>query len=180
MVSCSTSAGQYIDTTAGTFRSGSIHPSYGYGTVHHWAIGIQAVLGNVTAFQQVPNYFSAMSICNLPEGPLSPGTPWGMMIELQAAEGPALGVYTLLFNSSGQLQDNNTTLIAVLGPAIISWFKISFEEWCELIGRTFYVLYWLYLADLGQTSDFQNYTFSNRSFGYLWRYVQHFHERNTL
>ena len=40
-----------------------------------------------------------------------------------------------------------------------SLFTHAHGGWLEAIGRTFYVLYWLYLADLGQTSVIYSDTF---------------------
>ena len=61
------------------------------------------------------------------------------------AESPELN-FDLTFNSTGQFQDDFTT-VPVLESQIANSSGISFAEWYEVIGRTVYVLYWLYLAD---------------------------------
>jgi len=58
------------------------------------------------------------------------------------------------FTTIGEI--NSTTDEIALNQtfsAILDNGKFNFEQVWELIGRTFYLLYWLYLADLGQTSE---------------------------
>jgi len=55
------------------------------------------------------------------------------------------------------VQNDVTELGAVLEPGIKTGLNITFGEWCEFMGRTFYVLYWLRLADLGQVSAIDNF-----------------------
>jgi hypothetical protein len=91
-----------------------------------------------------------MYMCANPE-PIPSGSDWDMDITMLGTESPELK-FDLTFNSTGQLQDSFTQPVPTLESEIANSSGISFEEWYEVIGRTFYVLYWLYLADLGQVT----------------------------
>lgn len=83
---------------------------------------------------------------------IASGSSWEMLIKLQAYEGTG-SEFVMSFNSTGQLQSDVTELVSLLVPEMVKILRIHFEAWCEVIGRTFYVLYWLYLADLGQITS---------------------------
>jgi hypothetical protein len=61
-------------------------------------------------------------------------------------------VYKFTVNSTGQVTSNVSN-----SPDIFIGFNTGFssnEEWWEFVARAFYILYWVHLADLGQTSEF--------------------------
>jgi hypothetical protein len=152
-LACNTTAGQYFSTTAGTFRNLDFHPGLDDVSIpQQWASAIQSTLILITEWQQTPNNYSAMNMCVLQPEYIASGNSWDMFIKLQADEGTG-SQFQMLFNSTGQLQNDVTELVPLLVPEMVKIEGINFEAWCEYIGRTFYVLYWLYLADLGQITS---------------------------
>ena len=73
-----------------------------------------------------------------------------------------LPAYSFSLNSTGQLNSSVPELQVSLQPGINSLSSpgtnATFQQWIEFVGRTIYVLYWLYLADLGQTAEMCNLT----------------------
>jgi len=108
---------------------------------------MQNVLEQFVSIQRSVKNLSSMSLCWTETGE-NLVIPWFIEVEIVGLDG-ALDTAYLYFNSTGQLQKNISSGTAILELTLVAWYR-TLEEWTELIGRTFYVIYWLYLADLGQ------------------------------
>ena len=71
---------------------------------------------------------------------------------IETSTGPNVYAYPVYYNSTGQLEENVSQELSDMLAPEIGTSGLSFNEWWEALGRTFYIRYWLHLADLGQTS----------------------------
>jgi hypothetical protein len=132
-------------------------PSHGF-EIDHWADAMEATTGWWEGCQHIPNNFSTVQIVQ--DGISGGGqSQWGFFIHLVGV-GNSTSYEADIFRTGQGLSTQSNALLE-LEDFLADVFVINLtpQELVELTLRLFYVLNWLYLADLGQITNYYEYSY---------------------